>query len=117
MEQQKPKVVKDFEKLDEQIRQQIKLAYPYGFHNFLIFYTDREGKKVSALPFETDEKYYLVRMTADEARQIIRDDEDFDSTGNLKTDVREDYEDKFSDIEYMADYLEDETEESEEEEY
>lgn len=118
MDKPKPRVIKDFEKMEEALQQQIKLAYPYGFSNFLISYTDREGRKVSALPFETDEKYYLVRMTADEARQIVRADDDYDNAGNLKEEVKEDYEDKYSDLDYMSDYLaDDSSSESSEEDY
>ncbi|MEQ9303586.1 MAG: hypothetical protein RJQ14_06675 [Marinoscillum sp.] len=105
----KPRVIKDFEKLDDQIQEQIKLAYPYGFYDSLIHYYNKEGKKVSALPFETDEKYYMVRMTIAEAKAIIADDEDFDDDGNLKDEIKDDYENKYSDISYMSDYISDDT--------
>lgn len=97
----KPHVVKDFEKLEEQTQEQIKLTYPYGFSEHLVSYVDKEGKKRTALPFETDEKYYLVRMTESEAVAIIDDDEDFDSDGMLKEDIKEEYEDKYSDLDYI----------------
>jgi len=97
----KPRVVKDFEKLDEMIQEQIKLSYPDGFSENLVSYKDKEGLKRTALPFETDEKYYLVRMTASEAVQIIDDDEDFDEDGVLRDDIKEEYEEKFSDVEYL----------------
>lgn len=57
MDAPKPRVIKDFEKLDTHIQEQIKLAFPYGFSEDLIHFYNKEGKKVSALPFETDEKY------------------------------------------------------------
>ncbi|GAB5522145.1 MAG: hypothetical protein Roseis2KO_00170 [Roseivirga sp.] len=90
----KPRVIKDFEKLEESIQEQIKLEYPYGFEDHLISFTNREGKRVSALPFETEEKYYLVRMTISEARQLIEDDDDYDDDGNLKEDIKEEYEER-----------------------
>ncbi len=43
--------------LDEKIREQIKLAYPSGFSHQLITFTNKDGLKVSALPFETEDKY------------------------------------------------------------
>ena len=64
----KPRVVKDYDKLDVSIQEQIKLEYPYGFEDNLVTFTNAEGKRVSALPFETAEKYYLVRMTVEEAQ-------------------------------------------------
>ena len=105
----KPRVIKDFEKLEDQIREQIKLAYPYGFYDSLIHFYDKDGKRVSALPFETDDKYYMIRMTVAEAKAIIRDDEDFDEEGNLKDEIRDDYETKYGDLDYMTDYLADDS--------
>lgn len=112
MAESKPRVIKDFEKLDIQLQEQIKLAYPYGFHENLIHFYNKEGKKVSALPFETDDKYYMLRMTIEEAKQIIEDDEDFDVAGTLKEGIKEDYEDKYGNLSHMADYLTDDGEEN-----
>ena len=71
----KPRVIKDFDKLENHIQEQIKLSYPYGFSDHLIRFTNKDGLYVSALPFETDEKYYLVRMTVERAEEIIEDDD------------------------------------------
>ena len=103
MSQAKPRVIKDYDALDEAIQEQIKLTYPYGFTQHLISYTNKEGLLVSALPFETDEKYYLVRMTLSEAKTIVDEDDDFDDDGVLKDDAREAYEDKYSDLDYISD--------------
>jgi len=105
----KARVIKDFEKLDTQLQEQIKLAYPYGFHGSLIHFYDKEGKKVSALPFETDDRYYMLRMTIAEAKKIIKDDDDYDEDGTLKESVRDNYEDKYGEMEHMADYLADDS--------
>ncbi|MDB4539909.1 hypothetical protein N9231_05755, partial [Saprospiraceae bacterium] len=67
----KPKIVKDFEKVEESILEQIKLKYPYGFEKYLVTFKNAKGAFVSALPFETDDRYYLIRMTKTEAREII----------------------------------------------
>ena len=106
----KPRVIKDYEKLDEDIKEQIKLVYPSGFSQHLISFTNKDGLLVSALPFETDEKYYLVRMTTQEAIDIINDDDDYDDEGTLKDESREAYEDKYSDLEYVASIEEEEEE-------
>ncbi len=113
----KPRVIKDFEKLEEDLQQQIKLSYPTGFSEFLIRFTDAKGKYVSALPFETDEKYYLVRMTEERAEEIISDDEDFDDDGNLKEEVKEEYEDKYADLDYISVKNEKEDDPDEDEDY
>ncbi len=93
----KPRVIKDFDKLDQSIQEQIKLAYPLGFEEHLVHFNNREGNRISALPFEAEDKYYLVRMTVSEAQQIIEDDEDYDEDGNLKDDIKEEYQEKHED--------------------
>ena len=108
MSNSKPRVIKDFNKLEIEIQEQIKLAYPDGFSQNLITFVNKDGINVSALPFETDEKYYLLRMTKAEAREIIEDDDDYDDDGSLKDEIKDDYEEKHGDIDYMADYLADE---------
>lgn len=67
----------------------------------MIRFTDKDGKYVSALPFETDDKYYLIRMTNVQAQKIIKDDTDYDEEGNLKEDIKDDYEDKYTDLDTM----------------
>lgn len=101
---QKPRVIKDFDKLDAEIQEQIKLVYPTGFYEHLITYTDKEGQERHALPFETDEKYYMVRMTISEAKRIISDDDDYDDNGILRGDIQEEYQEKYQDVDYLADY-------------
>jgi DNA-directed RNA polymerase subunit delta len=90
----KKRIVKDYENLPEEIVSRVKMEHPQGFANHLVSFTNKEGKKVSALPFETEEIYYLIRMTVKEARQIINEDEDYDDDGNLRDDysMEEDFD-------------------------
>lgn len=98
----KPRVIKDYDKLDPEIQEKIKLEYPSGYSENLIYFNNKDGKRVSALPFETDDKYYLVRMTIFEAEKIIEEDDDYDSTGSLKDSAKEEYESKYADDEFMT---------------
>ncbi len=86
----KKRIVKDYDQLPEAVLTELKLKYPNGFSEHLIRFTNAQGKKVSALPFETEDIYYLVRMTEEEAIQIIEDDEDYDEFGNLNDDFGSD---------------------------
>ena len=99
----KPRVVKDYEKLDEHIQEMIKLHYPYGFEDNLISFNNANGDRVSALPFETEEKYYLVRMTVAQAQEIIEEDDDYDDDGNLTDDAREELEEKHEEEDALFD--------------
>ena len=100
---EKERVTQEYKKLGDDIKEQIKLVYPQGFSDYLISYTNKEGKKVTALRFETDEKIYLIRMTIEQAIDIIDADPDYDSEGLLYEDVKVEYEEKHSDIEYLSD--------------
>lgn len=102
MNPSKPRVIKDYEKLDPEIQERIKLEYPSGYSDSLIYFNNKEGKRVSALPFETDDKYYLVRMTVYEAERIIEEDDDYDSSGSLKSSAKEEYESKYSEDEFLV---------------
>ena len=99
---EKFRVTKEYEKLDDKIKEQIKLVYPEGYLDHLISYTNKDGLKVSALRFETDDRIYLVRMTSKQAEALIEADPDYDDDGNLFDDVKEDYEDKHSDVDYLS---------------
>jgi len=84
----KPRVIKDFDKLEAQIQRKLKLMYPYGFEKDLISFKNHKNKFVSALPFETEDMYYLVRMTKEQANAIVMKDTDYDDQGNLKDEAK-----------------------------
>ena len=58
----KARAVRDFDKLDPDIRQAVRKAYPKGFIGHTQMVPGSSGKMVSAVPFETEEKHYLVRL-------------------------------------------------------
>lgn len=109
----KKRVVKDYEALPEDITRLVKIKYPTGYVDHLVTYTDKEGKKVSALPFETDDTYYLIRMTIIEAKRIVKEDEDFDDDGVLKgefadVEVGDEFDGQGEDDDEIADGTSDE---------
>ncbi len=99
----KKRVVTVFEKLDNPIQEQIKLVYPDGFSHHLIAFKNKEGERVSALRFETDEIVYLIKMSVEKAEEIISDDDDFNDEGFLKKNIQETYENKYSELDYILD--------------
>lgn len=85
----KKRLVKDYDALPEETIRLLKMRYPTGYAEHLVSYTDKEGKKVSALPFEAEDAYYLIRMTILDAKRIVKEDEDFDEDGVLRSDFSE----------------------------
>ena len=103
MTSNKPKVIKSYNKLEKELQQQIKLFYADGFADNLIHFFDKSGLKITVLPFETDDKYYMLRMTENEAVAIVEDDDDFNDDGFLKEDVKQKYEDQYTGLDQLAD--------------
>jgi hypothetical protein len=103
----KPRIIKDYDKLDPDIQEKIKLEYPYGYSDNLITFTNKDGLIISALPFETEDRYYMVRMTVREAVRIIEEDDDFDDDGMLKEGIKEEYESKYADVEGVDEVADD----------
>lgn len=85
----KKRVVKDYNALTEDIIKAVKAKYPTGYADHLVTYLDKDGKKVSALPFETDDTYYLIRMSIQEAKRLVKDDDDFEEEIPAKEDLSE----------------------------
>lgn len=97
----KPKIIKNYESLSEEIKEQIKLVYPRGFSKHLISFTNRDGKLQKGLPFETEDYYYLIRMTESKADAIIEGDDDYDENGRLRSSRKAEYEDKYEDEDHL----------------
>lgn len=102
MEVTKLKVIQDYDKLSDEIKEQIKLVFPEGYRDHLIEFKNKYGEKISALPFETFEKTYMVRMSVKKAKSIIEEDPDFDDDGILKDHIKDKYEDVYSDVNYLS---------------
>ena len=102
MKAEKQRVIQDFDKVSTDIQEQIKLVYPEGFSQHLISFKNKDNETVYALPFETDEKIYMIRMSISRAIQIIEDDEDYDDDGILKNNIKEKYQDDHSEVEYLS---------------
>ncbi len=80
----KPKLVKDWDKMPKDIVAAIKAEYPNGFSHKLINYTTPKGEKVLALPYDTDDIAYLVRVTVMESKNVFKDDDDDDDVVAVK---------------------------------
>lgn len=94
----KPKVIVEFEKLDEDIKKLVKLEYPYGFEKNLITFKNHKKHLISALPYETADRHYLIKMSREKANEIILNDDDYNENGMLINAQKVKYEKKFAKI-------------------
>jgi DNA-directed RNA polymerase subunit delta len=93
----KKRIVKDYENLNPELSKALHAAYPAGFAESMISFFDRDGKRVSAIPFETDEIYYLIRMVEKKAKPV-KDVADLETETEAEIPPAED-EDLFQDEE------------------
>lgn len=75
----KKRIIKKYEHLDKDILRLIKQQYPDGFEDNLITFQMPTGELSLALPVETDEISYLIRMPNN---SLPEDDEDYDSNSS-----------------------------------
>lgn len=71
----KPRVIKNYEKLDDDFREQILAAFPAGFASEIRTFDIGGGRFMSALPFETEEYSYLIKFP-------VKEDVDLDEQDN-----------------------------------
>lgn len=94
----KPRVITEFEKLEIELKQLIKLSHPHGFEKKLISFKNHKKHLISALPYETEDRHFLIKMTREKANSIILADEDYNENGILKAAVKEAYEKDYKNL-------------------
>ena len=60
----KKRVIRDFDKLDKRFKKKVLKSLPDGLNGDSITYFSVQGKTVAAIPFETEDTYYLFRLSA-----------------------------------------------------
>ncbi len=58
----KKRIIKEFNSLPEEIREEIRRKYPQGYLSHIITFFNKDKQLVSALPYETEETSYLIKM-------------------------------------------------------
>ncbi|HEC43677.1 MAG TPA: hypothetical protein ENI20_12705 [Bacteroides sp.] len=58
----KKKVFKDYKSLPAEIREDIRGKYPQGYVQDVITFFNKDKQLISALPYETEEISYLIKM-------------------------------------------------------
>lgn len=93
----KQRIIKAYEQLSETLVEKLKEKYPDGFEDHIITFTNPRGEIEVAIPFETEEIYYLIKLprtnSSDEEEDVESPNyEDFDNFENL--DISDDVSDE-----------------------
>jgi hypothetical protein len=105
----KKKVIKDYKNLPEEIREAIKEKYPQGYLHHIITFFNQDKQLISALPYETDEISYLIKMPS----SLHLNDEDEDTDTNTDADISNFPEgDNLEDLDEESYLIQEEEEES-----
>lgn len=108
MAKSKPRVIKNFEKLDEELRNTIIAAFPNGFTNEIKTFDIGGGRFMSALPFETEEFSYLIKFPVKEDVDLETPEDGGDDEMHLEgADSSDDDDEDDDEIEQPMDNIED----------
>ena len=58
----KKRIIKSYEQLSEDLVERLKEKYPDGYEDRTITFTNPRGEIEVAIPFETEEIYYLIKL-------------------------------------------------------
>ena len=68
----KKRFIVDYKSLPENMLERLAVQYPEGFDGYIIKYTNSRGDRVSAVPVETEDTYYLVKVSV-QLRKMVDD--------------------------------------------
>lgn len=97
----KKRIIKSYEQLSEELVEKLKEKYPDGYEDRTITFTNPRGEIEVAIPFETDDIYYLIKLPrvnpAEEEEETESESSTFDEFDNFESleigdDVSEDEE-------------------------
>ncbi len=83
MAKTKPRVIKNYEKLDEALREAIAKRFPQGYASEIQTFDIGGGRFMTGLPFETDDFSYIIKFPA--AAESVSDLQDED--GGMDDDL------------------------------
>ena len=98
----KKRIIKKFEQLSDEILEKVRDRYPDGFEDNLISFTSPNGEIEFALPLETEDTSYLIKMPKN---QVAEEEEEYESSTSYGGF------DNFENLEIVDDVEEEEEEE------
>lgn len=73
----KKRIIKSYEKLSPELQGFLNDTYPYGYSNQLIRLTNSQGENYFAVPLETDDTVYMVKVHIDKVKKQKNADDEF----------------------------------------
>lgn len=73
----KKRIIKSYEKLTPDLQDLLNEIYPYGYSNQLIRLTNSQGENYFAVPLETDDTVYMVKVHIDKVKKQKNADDEF----------------------------------------
>ena len=75
----KKKVIVDYKNVPDEVLQMLAEKYPHGYNKAIVKFKNAKGEMVSAVPIETDEISYLVKVSTQLQSMVDNmDTDDFD---------------------------------------
>ena len=68
----KKKVIINSTNVTPEILNLFKDRYPYGYEEDIIKYPNSQGQTVNAVPLETEDTYYLIKLGVEMDRKIFK---------------------------------------------
>ena len=63
-------VIKDYKTMTPELMALLVAAYPEGFEYDTVFFTNAKGEKVEAVPLETEDTKYLIKVSTSLEKQF-----------------------------------------------
>lgn len=83
----KKNVIKDYKSMTPELMSLLVAAYPEGFEDDTIYFTNAKGERVEAVQLETEDTKYLIKVSATLINNFERfDDDDDDSSDDFDGD-------------------------------
>jgi hypothetical protein len=74
MKKAKLNIIVDYDSLDDELLEQVKYAYPYGFNNAIVEYKNNKRLVVRAVRLETVDRIYMLRLSKENIIQLLEGD-------------------------------------------
>lgn len=83
----KKRVIVDYKNITPELMQILSNEYPYGFEDDTIHFTNAKGERVEAVPIESEDAKYLVKMSTQLVTKFEAFQDDEENNEHAETDT------------------------------